>query len=53
MLRQTIACSILFLLLQSCGLNGMYGTWKNSHIDPEKRAQIEVLNNKLIKQHKI
>src|SRR5579862_1526298 len=37
MLRQTIACSILFLLLQSCGLNGIYGTWKNERIDPEKR----------------
>ena len=48
MLRQTIACSILILLLQSCGLNGIYGTWKNERIDPEKRAQIEVLNNKLI-----
>lgn len=48
MLRQTIAFSILILLLQSCGLNGMYGTWKNERIDPEKRAQIEVLNNKLI-----
>jgi hypothetical protein len=48
MIRKTIACIILFVLLQGCGLNGIYSTWRNSQIDPDKRAEIEVLNNKLI-----
>jgi hypothetical protein len=48
MIRKTIACIFLFILLQGCGLNGIYSTWKNSQIDPDKRAEIEVLNNKLI-----
>jgi hypothetical protein len=48
MIRKTIAGIILFASIQSCGLNGVYSTWKNGQIDPAKREEIEVLNNKLI-----
>ncbi len=48
MTRETICCVLFCMLLQSCGVGSMYGTWKNDRINPEKRAAIEILNNKLI-----
>jgi hypothetical protein len=49
MIQKAIACILLTLFLQGCGYNGsVYGTWKNDHINFDKRAEIEILNHKLI-----
>ena len=49
MIRSIFACIILIIFLQSCGFNGSYfGTWKNLNISQDKRAEIEILNRKLI-----
>lgn len=49
MIRYIIACIILIVLLQGCGFNGSYfGTWKDLNISQDKRAEIEILNRKLI-----
>jgi hypothetical protein len=49
MFQKTIAIILLIALLQSCRFRvSSFGTWKNDDISPEKRAEIEVLNNKLI-----
>ncbi|HTB25793.1 MAG TPA: hypothetical protein VK711_10490 [Puia sp.] len=49
MIRSVIACIIFIVFLQGCGFNGSYfGTWKNLNISQDKRAEIEVLNRKLI-----
>ncbi len=53
MIRSAIVSIILIVLLQGCGFNGSYfGTWKNLNISQDKRAQIEILNRKLINSMK-
>jgi hypothetical protein len=49
MIQNAIAGILLILLLQGCGYKStVYGTWKNDHINFDKRAELEFLNHKLI-----
>lgn len=46
MQQKTLLFILTILILQSCSL-GTSGTWKNDHIDQDKREQIKTLNDKL------
>lgn len=48
MIQKTLLLILTVLTLQSCNL-GTSGTWKNDNIDKDKKEQIKVLNDKLLK----
>lgn len=48
MTHRSLPIILVFLILQSCNL-GTSGTWKNENIELEKREEIKLLNDKLLK----